>query len=163
MIKPDPEQATATLNWRGILAEVLAHRRRLGIANLVAFLAVLAAVPVPLLLPILVDEVLLDKPGRYIGVVAPMFPASWRGPVLFIGSALLLTVLLRLIAVLLNVWQGRSFALVAKEVVFHIRRRLLDRLSRIALSQYETLGSGKVTSHFVTDLNAIDSFLGASL
>jgi ATP-binding cassette subfamily C protein len=53
--------------------------------------------------------------------------------------------------------------LVAKQVVFNIRRRLLEQLSRIALSQYETLGSGKVTSHFVTDLNAVDSFLGASI
>ncbi|MFA5081458.1 MAG: ABC transporter ATP-binding protein [Hydrogenophilaceae bacterium] len=141
----------------------MSHRRKLVLANLVAVLAVMAAVPVPLVLPILVDEVLLNRPGRFVAAVAPLFPPSWHGPVLFIGSALLLTVVLRLIAISLNVWQGRSFALAAKEVVFNIRRRLLDRLSRIALSQYETLGSGKVTSHFVTDLNAIDGFLGASI
>jgi ATP-binding cassette subfamily C protein len=40
---------------------------------------------------------------------------------------------------------------------------MLNRLSRIALSQFETVGAGRVTSHFVTDLNAIDSFLGASV
>ena len=163
MALPDPTGENAALSWRGILNEVLRHRRRLVAANLVAIVAVMLAVPVPLLLPILVDEVLLDKPGLFIAAVAPLFPAEWHGPLLFIGSALALTVVLRLGAILLNVWQGRSFALVAKEVVFLIRRRLLERLSRIALSQYETLGSGKVTSHFVTDLNAIDSFLGASI
>lgn len=152
-----------TLSWRGILAEVMAHRRRLMLANGVAVLAVLAAVPVPLLLPILVDEVLLGQPGPFIATVGPWFPVSWHGPALFIGCALALTVFLRLVAILLNVWQGRAFALVAKEVVFNIRRRLLERLSKIALSQYETLGSGRVTSHFVTDLNAIDGFLGSSI
>ena len=63
----------------------------------------------------------------------------------------------------MNVIQTRTFSLVSKEVVFRIRERMLARLSRIALSEYETLGSGRVTSHFVTDLNAIDSFLGASI
>ncbi|MDD4880810.1 MAG: ABC transporter ATP-binding protein [Gallionellaceae bacterium] len=163
MTESDPVRGPDILSWRGILSEVMSHRRKLVLANLVAVLAVMAAVPVPLVLPILVDEVLLNRPGRFIAAVAPLFPPAWHGPVLFIGSALLLTVVLRLIAISLNVWQGRSFALVAKEVVFNIRRRLLDRLSKIALSQYETLGSGKVTSHFVTDLNAIDGFLGASI
>jgi ATP-binding cassette subfamily C protein len=163
MTEPEMGRGPGALTWRGILAEVLRHRRRLIPANLVAVVAVMAAVPVPLVLPILVDEVLLGQPGRYVATVAPLFPAAWHGPVLFIGSALVLTVVLRLVAILLNVWQGRAFALVAKEVVFDIRRRLLERLSRIALSQYETLGSGKVTSHFVTDLNAVDSFLGASI
>ncbi len=163
MTESDPVRHPDTLSWRGILSEIMSHRRKLVLANLVAVLAVMAAVPVPLVLPILVDEVLLNRPGRFVAAVAPLFPPAWHGPVLFIGSALLLTVVLRLIAITLNVWQGRSFVLVAKEVVFNIRRRLLDRLSRIALSQYETLGSGKVTSHFVTDLNAIDGFLGASI
>ncbi|MDD3530262.1 MAG: ABC transporter ATP-binding protein [Gallionellaceae bacterium] len=159
----EPNLVDEALTWRGIVAEVVRHRRRLVLANMVAMLAVVAAVPVPLVLPILVDEVLLDQPGRYVAAVTPLFPAAWHGPVLFIGSALLLTVLLRLIAIVLNVWQGRAFALVAKEVVYDIRRRLLERLSRIALSQYETLGPGRVTSHFVTDINAIDGFLGASI
>ncbi len=47
--------------------------------------------------------------------------------------------------------------------MYRIRVRMLIRLSRIALSEFETVGAGRVTSHFVTDLNAIDSFLGASV
>jgi ATP-binding cassette, subfamily C, bacterial len=153
----------AALSWRQIGHAVLRHRRRLVGANVVAMIAVLAAVPVPLVLPILVDEVLLARPGTFVALAGGLFPAEWHGPVLFIGSALLLTVLLRIVSIVLNIWQARTFVLVAKEVVFDIRRRLLDRLSKIALSHYETLGTGKVTSHFVTDLNAIDTFLGASI
>ena len=151
------------LTWRGIADELKIHRARMLQANLIALLAVMAAVPVPLLLPLMVDEVLLQHPGKMVAAIGAWFPAAWHGPLLFIGAALLLTVALRLTAILLNVWQGRTFSLLAKEVVYRIRVRMLNRLSRIALSQFETVGAGRVTSHFVTDLNAIDSFLGASV
>jgi ATP-binding cassette subfamily C protein len=151
------------LTWRGIADELKIHRTRLLQANVIALLAVAAAVPVPLLLPLMVDEVLLHHPGAFVGRIGAVFPAAWHGPVLFIGMALLLTVALRLTSILLNVWQGRTFSLLAKDVVYRIRVRMLARLSRIALSEFETVGAGRVTSHFVTDLNAIDSFLGASV
>ncbi|HWR76465.1 MAG TPA: ABC transporter ATP-binding protein [Thiobacillus sp.] len=151
------------LTWRSIADELKTHRARLLQANLIALLAVTASVPVPLLLPLMVDEVLLHHPGKMVAAIGAWFPAAWHGPVLFIGAALLLTLVLRLTAILLNVWQGRTFSLLAKEVVYRIRVRMLSRLSRIALSQFETVGAGRVTSHFVTDLNAIDSFLGAAV
>ena len=162
MTSGDPV-AVSTLTWSGILGELSAHRPRLLKANLIAVLAVACAVPVPLFLPILVDEVLLDRPGAFIAFFAPWFPAAWHGPVLFVLIALLITLELRLASILLNVWQTRTFSLISKAVVFRIRARMLERLSRIALSEYETLGSGRVTSHFVTDVNAVDSFLGASV
>lgn len=151
------------LTWRGILAELRGHRRRLVAANLAALLAVIAAVPVPLLLPLMVDEVLLGHPGPMVAAIGAWFPPAWHGPVLFIGATLLLTLVLRLSAIGLNVWQARAFSLLAKEIVYRIRVRMLNRLSKIALSQFETVGAGRVSSHFVTDLNAIDGFLGASI
>jgi len=156
-------EAKAALTWRDIFRQITAHRGRLLKANLIALLAVVAAVPVPLLLPLMVDEVLLHHPGKFVAAIGAPFPEAWHGPVLFIGAALLLTVTLRLTYILLNVLQARIFSLLAKEVVYTIRVRMLNRLSRIALSEFETVGSGRVTSHFVTDLNAIDSFLGASI
>lgn len=151
------------LNWSTILDEVKRHRSRLLKGNLIALLAVVCSVPVPLFLPVLVDEVLLHKPGAFIAFFSPWFPEAWHGPILFVLIALLLSLGLRLASILLNVWQARTFSLISKEVVFRIRARMLDRLSRIALSEYETLGSGRVSSHFVTDLNAVDGFLGASI
>ena len=151
------------ITWQTIFAEVRQDRAALARGNLAALLAVICAVPVPLFLPMLVDEVLLNQPGGFVAWFSPWFPASWRGPVLFILIALGLTLGLRLASILLNVWQSRTFSLVSKKAVYRIRARMLDRLSRIALSEYETLGTGRVTSHFVTDLNAVDSFLGSSI
>ncbi|MGQ9684971.1 MAG: ABC transporter ATP-binding protein [Thiobacillaceae bacterium] len=157
------DKQAGTLSWPAILAELRPHRAALLRGNVIAILAVLAAVPVPLILPLLVDEVLLGHPGLFIGTFGPLFPESWHGPVLFVLVAIALTLVLRLFSILMNVLQTRTFSLVSKEVVYRIRARMLERLSRIALSEYETLGSGRVTSHFVTDLNAIDTFLGASI
>jgi ATP-binding cassette subfamily C protein len=155
--------STQPLSWRGILTELRRHRGALIKGNFIAVLAVACAVPVPLFLPMLVDEVLLRKPGFLVGHIGPLFPQSWHGPVLYVSAALTITLVLRLAAILLNVWQTRTFSLVSKEVVYRIRARMLDGLSKIALSEYETLGSGRVASHFVTDLNAVDGFLGASI
>ncbi len=41
--------------WRELVRMVLSHRRELIAANIVAVLGALAAVPVPLLIPLLVD------------------------------------------------------------------------------------------------------------
>ena len=151
------------LTWRAIVRELATHRRALIFAHAAALLAVMAAVPVPLILPLMVDEVLLGHPGRFVATLGAWFPRDWHGPVLFIGAALALTIALRLAAILLNVWQARAFSLLAKEAVYRIRVRMLARLSRIALSAFETVGSGRMTSHFVTDIQAIDTFLGASI
>ena len=145
--------------WRGILDSALRHRHQVGQQQA----AVAANVPIPLLMPLLVDEVLLGHPGTLVAAMERLFPAAWHGPVLYIGAVLVLTVSLRLAALALGVWQTRQFALVAKDVSYRIRRRLLEVLQRVSLAEYETLGSGAVASRFVTDVNAIDEFVGTSV
>jgi ABC-type multidrug transport system fused ATPase/permease subunit len=98
-----------------------------------------------------------------VGWLNSQFPTAWQGPVLYISAVLALTLALRLTALILGVWQGRSFTLIAKDVIFRMREQMLLRLSRIAMSEYETLGSGAVASHFVKDLDAMDTFIGASV
>jgi len=149
--------------WPSILGIVREHKKDLISAHIVAILAAVASVPIPLLMPLLVDEVLLHQPGRMVAWLNSQFPAAWHGPVLYISAVLALTLALRLTALILGVWQGRSFTLIAKDVVFRMREQMLLRLSRIAMSEYETLGSGAVASHFVKDLDAVDSFIGASV
>ncbi len=152
-----------TYTWSSILGIVGEHKGDLISAHIVAILAAVASVPIPLLMPLLVDEVLLHQPGRLVAWLNSQFPVAWHGPVLYISALLALTLALRLAALILGVWQGRSFTLIAKDVVFRMREQMLLRLSRIAMSEYETLGSGAVASHFVKDLDAIDTFIGVSV
>lgn len=153
---------TSRLNWDDLARMVTHHRRELVLANLIAILGTLVSVPVPLLIPLLVDEVLLGKPGTAVAAVNALFPSAWRGPVLYIGAILLLTLLLRVVALALAVWQTRQFTAISKDVIFLIRKRLLERLERVSMAQYETLGSGTVASHLVTDLDAVDQFVGTA-
>lgn len=158
-----PDTPPALISWKAIRGIVLSHRRALLLAHLVAFTAVLVSVPVPLLLPLLVDEVLLDKPATLVGMMDSLFPEAWHGPVLYISAILALTILLRLIFIIMNVWQTRQFTLIAKDISYRLRVMMLHKLERISMAEYESLGSGAVSSHFVTDMNAIDEFIGSSL
>mgnify|MGYP001828490582 FL=1 len=149
----------STYSWQELKNQVFSYRKELWLANLIAVMGAVTAVPVPLLIPLLVDEVLLDQPGFIVEKINLLFPESWHIPALYIISILILTLVLRLAALALNVWQTRQFTFISKDVIYHMRRDLLLRLEKVRMSEYETLGSSTVASHLVTDLDAIDHFV----
>ena len=167
--RPDPVGETAAhgtadrLSWGEIRRLALQHKRALWTANGVAVLATLCSVPIPLLLPLLVDEVLLGHAGSATRWMSQVLPSDWQIPVGFIGLMLVVSFTLRCGALLFNVVQARLFAGLAKDVVYRLRLRLIERLKRISLSEYESLGSGTVTTHLVTDLDTLDKFVGETL
>ena len=154
---------TDRLTWAEIRRLALRHKKALWIANGVAVLATLCSVPIPLLLPLLVDEVLLGNGDAALKVMNHWLPTAWHSAAGYIGLMLVITLLLRCGALLFNVLQARLFSRLAKDIVFRIRLRLIERLKRISLSEYESLGSGTVTTHLVTDLDTLDKFVGETL
>lgn len=158
-----PSKTASPYNWSSIIAIALQHRRALITANLVGLLAVLTSVPLPLLMPLLVDEVLLQQPGVMIDFMNRLFPQGWQGPVLYILAILLASILLRIATVLFTVWQTRQFTFISKDVTYRIRRDLLQHMQTVSMAEYETLGSGAVASHFVTDINTVDQFIGETV
>lgn len=152
-----------TYSWQELFQRMLTHRKELVIANLVAIFAVLISVPIPLLIPLLVDEVLLDKPGWLVAWMNGLFPAEWHGAVLYISFITVLTVIMRLAGLAAGVWQNREFTLISKELTYSIRRRLLGHIQTVEMTEYETLGSGTVSSRLVVDVETIDNFLGISI
>ncbi len=151
------------LSWAEIRRLALHHRKALIVANLIAVLATLSSVPIPLLLPLLVDEVLLGDGNTALQIMDRFLPADWQTAVGYIGLMLCLTLLLRGSALVFNVLQARLFARLSKDIVYRIRIRLIERLKRIALAEYESLGGGTVAAHLVTDLETIDKFVGETL
>ena len=150
-------------DWSYLLGIARQHRRTLVIAHIIAAAAVLFAIPIPLLMPLLVDEVLLNRPGIVVSTLNGIFPGAWHGPVLYVCVILVLTVVLRLTTLTFAALEVREFTQISKDMVFHMRRELLGRLERISMAEYETLGSGGVASHFVTDMDAIDNFVGTTV
>jgi len=150
-------------DWSYLYQIALEHKRELCIAHTIAILGTLASVPVPLLMPLLVDEVLLNKPGAITQTINSFFPENWHGPVLYILTILVITLGLRLLALVFNVYQARQFTLISKDIIYRIRSSLIKRLQNISMAEYETLGSGSVVSHLVTDLDTLDVFIGSTV
>ena len=103
-------------DWQYILGVAREHKRVLIAANIIALLSVIATVPIPLLMPLLVDEVLLNQPGSLVAFTNLFTPEQWHGPTLYILTILGITIALRVIGLYLTVWQTRQFTLVSKDV-----------------------------------------------
>jgi ATP-binding cassette subfamily C protein len=111
-------------------------------------------------MPLLVDEVLLNKPGVVIRTINQIAPSEWQQPIVYIGVVLVASLLLRIISIIFNIIQTRQFSLIAKDIVFRFRKSLINHLQRISMAEYESLGTGSVVTHLVTDLDTIDHFIG---
>ena len=150
-------------DWKYILAVVKKHKKQLILANLIAIVATLASIPVPLLMPLLVDEVLLNNPSIVVETINDITPSPWHGPLLYILFILVLTLILRISSLILGVFQSRQFTIISKDLIYEMRRSLLSKLNKVSMTEYETLGSGTVTSYFVTDLSTVDEFIGTTV
>ena len=146
-----------------IIQSALYYKKELIMANILAIIAALLSVPIPLILPLMVDEVLLNKPGTAVDLMNHVLPSAWQTASIYIITALFASVLLRLFAVALNVSQMRIFTIIAKSVTLSMREKLARYLKKIAISEYETIGSGGFASHFVTDIEVVDQFISATI
>jgi ATP-binding cassette subfamily C protein len=156
-------QPPPAYSWHSIKKIALEHKQALIYSHLIAILATVASVPVPLLMPLLVDEVLLHKPGPVIHAINLAFPPEWQQPMLYIGVVLVVSVLLRLLAIVFNIIQARQFSVISKDIVFRLRSNLIGHLRTISMAEYESLGTGTVVTHLVTDLDTLDNFIGNTI
>ncbi|MRI83482.1 MAG: ABC transporter ATP-binding protein [Nitratiruptor sp.] len=143
--------------WRFIWTR---YRKELLLAQLTALLATLAAIPIPLLMPLLVDELILGQQGYW---------SQWLGLLGIHGAGAI--ILATLVAVLglrgsytaLQILQAKLFQTISKGVAAWIRERLLDHLQRASLKEYELLGTGAIASRFISDVESLDTFLSGSV
>ncbi len=150
-------------SWQRIYQLVLLHKKRLIQANIIAFFAMLVTVPLPLLLPLLVDEVLLGQPAMVVGFINSFIPLTWQTPFGYIAIVTFITIILRFMGIVLGVWQVQQFTLISKQVTHGIRQDLLARIKGVSMARYEKMGTGSVTATMVNDVNTIDNFLGTTV
>ncbi|WHP64239.1 ABC transporter ATP-binding protein [Vibrio harveyi] len=157
----NPKNDTISRSW--LITQVKKHKSKLILANLIAVLATLISVPIPLLMPLMVDEVLLDKPASGLAAMNAVLPEAWHTPTGYIFFTLFLVVLMRTASQGFNILQSRQFTLVSKTITFEMRSKMIDKLGRISIRQYETKGSGGINAHLITDIETIDKFIGSTL
>lgn len=152
---------TISRSW--VIKQVKKHRPTLLFANAIAVIATLVSVPIPLLMPLMVDEVLLNKPASGLAMMNTILQTSMQNPTGYIALTLLLVVLMRSVSQALNILQSRQFTLVSKTITYQMRCKMIDKLGRISIRQYETKGSGGINAHLITDIETIDQFIGSTL
>jgi len=147
---------------KNIFKDMKKYKRELLLANLVALLAVIISTPVPLLMPLLVDEVLLKKPGIVVSTIDTIFNAD-NEPYVYVLSMLFCVLVLRFLFFILNFYQTKLFTIISKNITYKIRGNLLNHISKVSLKEFEFLGSGSITSKLLIDVDTIDNFLGSAI
>ncbi|MDO6684012.1 MULTISPECIES: ABC transporter ATP-binding protein [unclassified Agarivorans] len=155
--------ASPAFTWATIRHQIFQYKKPLVYAHLIALLATLVSVPIPLMMPLLVDEVLLNQPGKAISVLQNILPEVWHKPSAYILSILAVVVTLRLSSLVVGVLQARQFTFIGKQISFLIRQRLVEHLPKVELREYETQGSGGISARCITDVETLDKFISESL
>src|SRR3989339_1855779 len=149
------------ITFKLLFSMMLRYKRSLLWGNIIAILATLISIPIPLLIPLLVDEVLLKKRGSITETIDSI--TLLHEPLLYIGIVLAVTIFLRFLFFILSVASQRFFITLSQELSFTIRVQALEHLKHVSMSAYERLGSGKVITHLITDIDTIEQFLGSAL
>ncbi len=144
-------------NLKTLLALVLQKKPALIYGQIITLIAIVLSVPIPLMLPLMVDEVLLNKPATVVHFIDYFLDGTTA--FYYIAIVTLAVVLLRFIYYIFTVIQTKIFTKIAKHVTYMIRVELLNHLKITSMNEYETLGSGAITSNLVTDVNTLDTFI----
>ncbi|QOY54521.1 ABC transporter ATP-binding protein [Candidatus Sulfurimonas marisnigri] len=140
---------------------ILDKKPALLYGQVITLLAILVSIPVPLMLPLMVDEILLNKPSYFVNSIN--YIVGETTPFYYIALVTFAVIFLRFIYYILGVAITKIFTKISKYVTFMIRKRLIDHLKVTSMNEYETLGSGAITSNLVTDVNTLDSFIMTSV
>lgn len=126
--------------------------------NVYGILATLLLLPIPMLIPLLIDEVLLEHPGKMTMTLSVLFDTdeTW----VYITVILLIVLLLRFSAFFFNIKKTFYATRITQKISYLLRHRILHHLERISLAEYETLKSGGIASKTVQDVESISNFAG---
>jgi ATP-binding cassette subfamily C protein len=145
------------ITFKTIFTLIYKNRSKLFVGQLITLVAILISIPIPLMLPIMVDEVLLNKPDKIVHTIDNLFGSGEAFYYIFIVT--ITVVVLRFIHFLLLALITKIFTQISKNVTYDIRKKLLHHLQFVSMNEYETLGSGTISTNLVTDINTLDSFI----
>ena len=151
------------LDFNYLKSQIKLYPKQLFKANFLAILASVAGVFCPLIFPLLIDETLLEKEGKLLAFFDQILPENLQTLSYYCVLALIVTVSLRSLSLVLGIMQSRQFVYISKNIIFKIRTALLDKLTRITVSEFEEQGSGGLSSRFVTDIDTVDRFIEVSI
>ena len=145
------------ISLKYIFKLILDNKKSLIIGQILTIIAIIISVPIPLLLPLLVDEVLLSKPDFFVNNINELFGNV--SAFYYIAIVTFIVLFLRVIYFLFSVLITKIFTKISKYVTFKIREKLLNHLELVNMNEYESLGTGAIGANLVTDVNTLDNFI----
>ncbi|WP_320034773.1 ABC transporter ATP-binding protein [Halarcobacter sp.] len=136
---------------------LLQKRKPLIWGQVITVITILISVPIPLMLPALVDEVLLDKPAFFVSTIDRFFGSG--NTFYYIVIVALMVICLRFFYYLFSILITKIFTSISKFVTFKIREELILHLKDVSMNEYESIGSGAVAANLITDVNTLDNFI----
>lgn len=149
------------LTWKTLFDFAKPYKQKIISTQILALFAVLVSLPIPLLFPILIDEVLLNKPAWLLKSID--FFYTFDEKYSYIVVIFFVTIFLRAAYFIFNAWQTYMFTKVSKAIIFKVRKMLLQHLQSVSVAEYEALGGAGVSSKLVSDINTLDAFIGVSI
>lgn len=145
------------INLKTLWNLVLENKKSLLYGQIITLFAILVSIPIPLMLPIMVDEILLKKPALFVGTIDSFFGSG--SAFYYIAIVALAVILLRFFYFVLTVLLTKIFTIISKEVIYKIRVQIIEYLKKVSMNEYESLGSGTIGANLITDVNTLDTFI----
>ena len=145
------------INIKTLWKLIKENKKQLLFGQLITLCAIVISIPIPLMLPVLVDEVLLDKPAFFVNTIDQFFGSG--SALYYIVLVAFGVIILRFIYFILNVILTKIFTVISKEVIYKIRVAIIEYLKKVSMNEYESLGSGTIGANLITDVNTLDTFI----
>jgi ATP-binding cassette subfamily C protein len=150
------------ISFKYLIQLILHNKKSFVYGQIFTLIAILISIPIPLMLPVLVDEVLLEKPALFVHTIDTLLGKG--DAFYYIAIVAFSVIFLRFFHFAVSVIVTKIFTAIAKEVTYEVRQKLLSHLEHVCMNEYETLGNGAISANLVTDVNTLDNFIitGAS-
>ncbi|MEJ2500448.1 MAG: ABC transporter ATP-binding protein, partial [Campylobacterales bacterium] len=146
------------ITFRSLWQSLLTQRRAFWYSNTYGTLATLLFLPIPILIPLLIDEILLQHPGKLTDAFGTLLGAT--EPWIIISGTLLAVLFLRVAVFVLNNAKTFYALQIVQKSAYTLRTQLLHHLERLAVSEYEVLKSGAPVSKSIHDVENVSAFMG---
>ena len=149
---------TKLYTFKSLYKQIKTQKSDYWCTSLYGVVATLLLLPIPMLIPLLIDEVLLEHPGKMTAILSTFFGSSetW----VYISVTLFMVLLLRFSAFFFNNKKSFYAMKITQKISYLLRHRILHHLERVSISEYETIKSGGIASKTVQDVEGVSSFAG---
>ncbi|MCO4846160.1 MAG: ABC transporter ATP-binding protein [Sulfurovum sp.] len=149
---------TRNYTFKTLYKQIKTQKSDFWRTSLYGIMATLLLLPIPMLIPLLIDEVLLAHPGKMTEMISGFFGSSevW----VYIAVILIVVLTLRFLAFFFNNQKTFYATKITQKISYLLRHRVLHHLERVSLSEYETLKSGGIASKTVQDVESVSGFAG---